>query len=88
VARPATNPYHSIELKARIRSALIAAGISQHKFAVFAEISPGTLTRYLAGMTWSASTEKALERALARLPRRRSPKHRRINLEGANHGKA
>jgi len=88
MARPATNPHHSVELKARIRSALIAAGISQHKFAVFADISPGTLTRYLAGMTWSASTEKALERALARLPKRKSPKHRRINLEERPNGKA
>jgi hypothetical protein len=75
-------------LKARIHTTLIAAGISQHKFAVYADLSPHTLSRYLAGQTWSAATERKLERALARLPKRKSPKHRRINLKEGNHGKA
>jgi hypothetical protein len=88
MARLAADPIHTANLKARIRSTLVSAGISQHKFAVFADISPGTLTRYLAGTTWSESTETLLDRALARLPKRKRPKHRRINLEEERHGKA
>jgi transcriptional regulator with XRE-family HTH domain len=70
----------------QIRSALVQAGVSQFRFAVFAGVNPQTVSRYLSGQTWSATTERKLERALARLPKRKSPKHRRINL-GANHGK-
>jgi transcriptional regulator with XRE-family HTH domain len=75
-------------LAGKIRTALIAAGLSQHKFAVFADMSPQTLHRYLDGMTWSAATEKKLKQALARLPRRKHPKHRRIKLEERPNGKA
>jgi transcriptional regulator with XRE-family HTH domain len=74
-------------LAEQIRSALTKAGISQFRFAVFAGVNPQTVSRYLSGQTWSASTERKLERALARLPRRKSTKHRRINLED-EHGKA
>lgn len=75
-------------LKAKIHTTLIAAGLSQHKFAVFADMSPQTLTRFLAGTTWSAETEKKLVQALARLPHRKHPKHRRIKLEERPNGKA
>jgi hypothetical protein len=75
-------------LHIQIRRALAMSGISQHKFAVFADISPGTLIRYLAGTTWSAKTERKLERALARLPKRKSTKHRRIHPEERPNGKA
>jgi predicted transcriptional regulator len=78
---------NNLLLKTRIHTTLIAAGISHHKFAVFAGVSPATLGRYLAGQRWSARTERKLERALARLPKRKSTKHRRINLE-EEHGKA
>jgi hypothetical protein len=76
------------ELKARIRSALVANGISQNKFSAFAGLNPQTVSRYLTGKTWRATTEHKLERALARLPKRKSPKHRRINLEERPNGKA
>jgi transcriptional regulator with XRE-family HTH domain len=72
----------------RIRSALVQAGISQYKLAIFAGLNPQTVSRYLSGQTWSATTERKLERALARLPKRKSTKHRRINPEEGNHGKA
>jgi predicted transcriptional regulator len=75
-------------LAEQIRSALVKAGVSQYKFAVFAGLNPQTVSRYLSGQTWSATTEKKLERALARLPRRKHPKHRRINLEERPNGKA
>jgi predicted transcriptional regulator len=78
---------NNLLLKAKIHTILIAAGISQHKFAVLAGVSPATLGRYLAGQRWSAATERKLERALARLPRRKSPK-RRVNMEEETHGKA
>jgi transcriptional regulator with XRE-family HTH domain len=58
-------------LAAEIRSALVAAGVSQYQFAVFAGVNPQTVSRYMRGATWSAETEKKLERALARLPRRK-----------------
>jgi hypothetical protein len=79
------NPVHTTDVKARIRATLHATGISQHKLAVFADMSPQTLTRYLAGTTWSAMTERKLERALVRLPKqkhkyRKHTKHRRIDL--------
>lgn len=75
-------------LRAKIRTILIASGISQYQFAVFAGLNPQTVSRYLAGKTWSAATEKKLERALTRLPRRKHPKHRRITLEERPNGKA
>jgi predicted transcriptional regulator len=78
---------NNLLLKARIHTTLVAAGISQYRFAVFAGVNPQTVSRYLSGQTWSATTEKKLERALARLPHRKSAKHRRIQLTGANHGK-
>jgi hypothetical protein len=88
VARISTNPIHTAEIKAKIRSTLVAAGLSQHKFGVWAGVNPQTLTRYIHGSTWSATTERKLERALVRLPKRKSTKHRRINLEERPNGKA
>jgi ribosome-binding protein aMBF1 (putative translation factor) len=64
------------ELKQRIREALRQTGLSQHKFAVSADLNPQTLTRYLAGATWSEATEKKLARALKRLPKRKYDKPR------------
>jgi hypothetical protein len=64
------------ELKLRIREALRRTGISQHKFAVSADLNPQTLTRYLAGATWSEATERKLAQALKRLPRRKYDKPR------------
>jgi hypothetical protein len=69
------------ELKQRIRESLVRTGLSQHKFAVSAGLNPQTLTRYLAGTTWSETTEKALAKALKRLPRPR--KHRRMVIEAS-----
>jgi hypothetical protein len=69
------------ELKQRIREALRRTGLSQHKFAVSADLNPQTLTRFLSGQTWSAATEDKLAKALKRLPKRRHPKHRRVTLE-------
>jgi transcriptional regulator with XRE-family HTH domain len=64
----------------QIRSALVKSGVSQYKFAVSAGVNPQTVSRFLSGQTWSATTEKKLARALARLPKRKSTKHRRIRL--------
>jgi ribosome-binding protein aMBF1 (putative translation factor) len=69
------------ELVARIRKTLMQAGLSQHKFAVSAGLNPQTLTRYLSGSTWAASTEQALAQALKRLPKRKHSKHRRVAIE-------
>jgi transcriptional regulator with XRE-family HTH domain len=69
------------ELKTRIREALVRNGVSQHKFAVSAGLNPQTLTRYLSGATWSETTEKALAKALKRLPKRKHSKHRRVTIE-------
>jgi transcriptional regulator with XRE-family HTH domain len=68
-------------LAEQIRAALAAAGVSQYKFAVFAGVNPQTVSRYLSGSTWSAATERKLERALARLPKRKRPKQRRAAIE-------
>jgi hypothetical protein len=64
------------ELKQRIREALRRTGLSQHKFAVSADLNPQTLTRFLAGATWSAATEQKLAKALKRLPKRKYDKPR------------
>jgi transcriptional regulator with XRE-family HTH domain len=71
------------ELKQRIRESLVCTGLSQHKFAVRAGLNPQTLTRYLSGATWSASTEQALAKALKRLPKRKHSKPRRVAIEVA-----
>jgi hypothetical protein len=68
------------ELKLRIREALRRTGLSQHKFAVSADLNPQTLTRYLAGATWSEATEKKLAQALKKLPKRKHPKQRQVEL--------
>jgi len=68
------------ELKTRIREALVRNGISQHKFAVGAGINPQTLTRFLRGYTWSASTERALAQALKKLPKSKRA-NRRAEIE-------
>jgi hypothetical protein len=69
------------ELKTRIREALVHNGISQHKFAVSADLNPQTLTRFLAGATWSEATERKLAQALKRLPKRKHAKPRRAVIE-------
>jgi hypothetical protein len=71
------------ELKTRIREALVRTGLSQHRFAVSADLNPQTLTRYLSGSTWSEATERKLVRALKRLPKRKHSKHRRVTLEAS-----
>jgi transcriptional regulator with XRE-family HTH domain len=74
---------NTIELKARIRAALTLNGISQHKFAVSAGLNPQTLTRFLAGTTWSAATEQALTKALKKLTKKlpKRKKRRRVAIE-------
>jgi hypothetical protein len=91
MARQQADPHRTAFLKARIHTTLVAAGISHHRFAVLADVSPATLGRYLAGTRWSAATESKLERAIVSLPKskyRKHPKHRRIDHQGGNHGKA
>jgi hypothetical protein len=67
-------------LAAEIRAALGETGVSQYRFAVSAGLNPQTVSRYLAGRTWSATTEDKLARALDRLlktPASGTPPHHR-----------
>jgi lambda repressor-like predicted transcriptional regulator len=73
------------ELVARIRKTLMQSGLSQHKFAVSAGLNPQTLTRYLSGSTWAASTEQALAKALKRLPKPRKPRRVAIEVSAPDH---